>query len=177
MAIGITSAILTVASFGMNILGAYQQRQAAERRADIQEYQAAVQYHQERSQIQRQARQRTEQLQQQYRQVRGAQQAAFGHAGIIGGRTRRLVEARLRGEKEMARGRTRAGRERGLRQAEQRQEMAALGAQMQRAEAGRQFGIDLLGAGLQVGQQLYGAAQTPEGPPDWTGGVYQGTLR
>jgi len=144
---------LFAAQAGGSLLQARETSRAAARDAAAGAFQARYQGLMERYQIQRQAEVDARTRQDQFAQAMGAQRAALGHAGVGGGRTARLLEARGRtqyGHAQLeadvsARLATRAS------EFQERQQISALRRGAKAAQ--RQAGFDLLGDFIGLGQQ------------------------
>lgn len=142
---------LLAAQAGASLLQAHETSRAAVQQVGAGAYQARYAGLMERYQIQRQAQLDTRLRQDAFARAQGAQRAALGYAGVSGGRTAQLLEARSRTQYTQAQSEADISALLSTTASEyrERQQMSALrtGAR----QAIRQSQVDLLGSSLDVG--------------------------
>lgn len=144
---------LSAAQAGGSILQARETSRAAARDAAAGAFQARYQGLMERYQIQRQAEVDARARQDQFAQAMGAQRAMMGYAGIGGGRTARLLEARGQTQYGRAQLEEDVSARLSTSASEFRERQQISGLRRGARAAQQQAGIDLLGDFIGFGQK------------------------
>jgi hypothetical protein len=144
---------LLAAQAGRSLLQAQETSRAAAQEAGAGAFQARYQGLMERYQIQRQAEVDARTRQDQFAQAMGAQRAMMGQAGIMGGRTARLLEARNRTQYSRAQLEEDVSAQLSTSASEFREQQRISGLRRGARAAQQQAGIDLLGDFIGFGQK------------------------
>jgi hypothetical protein len=141
------------AQTGVNLLAAHESAQRQGEIAGAQEAQAIVSGELERAQIRRQAQQSATDRQRALAEAIGSQRAAMGAAGVAGGRTARLMEAKSRLRAQEAQHREDLETQSRLAASQYGQRAASKRARERVSAAQTQSYLDFLGAGAKAGRQ------------------------